>query len=111
MENTLRFFWNGIKASDGKLQAAYFWDSELRNYPAGTITISAKNYSGFSAQVAEAFEIQNHTDSQTDYFEHDTIRVTPTHPLYSQVKASMDARKMRNEKLSQKRRSALAVAR
>ena len=81
----LKFFYNGIKANGGKLQKATFDDCPLRSYPAGTITIRAREYRGFSVEIAEAFSIENNTDSQTDYFEKDCIRVTPNHPLYPQV--------------------------
>lgn len=99
----LKFFWNGIKGSDGKLQFCSYSDTQLTNHPAGTITIYASGYKGtmrFKGDVAEAFagNIQNDTDSQTDYFEDDHIRVLPTHPLYSQVKAALDARQARYAK-------------
>lgn len=88
----LQFMWNGIKVGkQGKLQRAHYSDGCLCHYPAGTITIYAKDYSGFSAEVADAFAIQNDTDIQTDYFEKDRIRVEPSHALYVQVKAAMNA--------------------
>lgn len=33
------------------------------------------------------FAIENNSDMSTDYFEADSIRVLPSHPLYEQVKA------------------------
>ena len=81
----LKFYWNGIKASDGKLQRASLDDGPLKNFPAGTITICARDYSGFDAEVAFAFVVTNDSDLMTDYFDHDRIRVEPSHPLYEQV--------------------------
>lgn len=92
MTNTLKFFWNGIKGTDGKLQKCNYSDGILRSYPAGTITIYAKSYTRFSAEIAAAFDIQNDSDGQTDYFENDHIRVTPSHPLYSQVREALAKR-------------------
>jgi hypothetical protein len=97
----LRFVWNGIKVgTQGKLQRAQYSDGILCNRPVGTITIYARDYGGFSAEVAAAFTIQNDTDSQTDYFEKDRIRVTPDHPLYAAVKTAMDARRRHYERRS-----------
>jgi hypothetical protein len=88
----LKFKWNGIKASDGKLQRAFYSDGALLNSPAGTITIYGRDYKPFSAEVREAFKVENDSDGMTDYFETDRIRVTPAHPLYSQVQAALVAR-------------------
>ena len=93
----LKFFWNGIKGSDGKLYRAFIHDGELRNFPSGTITISARD-GHFSAEVAEQFKVYNETDSQSDYFENDRIRVIPTHPLYPQVLAAQQILAARYEK-------------
>lgn len=41
--------------------------------------------------MADCFNIKNDSDTQTDYFEKDTIRVIPSHPLYDDVKAAMIA--------------------
>ena len=89
---TIKFFYNGLKGSDGKLQKCSYSDSELINSPAGTITIYGRSYVGFSAEVADAFAIENDSNIQTDYFEHDRIRVVPSHPLYAAVKAALDKR-------------------
>lgn len=93
------FFWNGIKDVKGeKLQRAHYSMGPLMNLPAGTITIYASDYSGFSRKVWACFAVQNDTDSQVDYFCKDTIRVIPQHPLYAAVKTAYDAQKARNEK-------------
>jgi hypothetical protein len=83
----LKFFWNGVKGSDGKLQRARFSEGPFLNHPAGTMTIYAKDCR-FSAEVRAAFAVENHSDSRSDYFENDRIRVRPSHPLYSAVIAA-----------------------
>lgn len=86
------FYWNGIKDAKGdKLQRAHYSAGELYNHPAGTLTIYARDYGRFSAKVRACFAVQNDTDTMTDYFDKDRIRVIPTHPLYPQVKAALDA--------------------
>jgi hypothetical protein len=94
VKNKLRFFWNGIKGTDGKLQSCFYSDGALLNSPAGTITIYARNYRSFSAEIRESFDVQNDSDMMTDYFEQDRIRVTPEHPLYLQVKIALVKREM-----------------
>lgn len=95
-QTSLRFFWNGIKVGNGKLQTCFYSNGALLRHPAGTITIYHKEHVGrFSKEIAEQFAIENDTDSMTDYFESDRIRVLPTHPLYAAVKAALDAREAR----------------
>lgn len=85
MKSTLKFFYNGIKVNGGALQKCSYSISTLISYPAGTITIYGKNYERFSKEIREAFTVENDTDSMTDYFDNDFIRVMPDHPLYSQI--------------------------
>ena len=99
----LKFVWNGIKGSDGKLQSTSYSDGPLISYPAGTLTIYAKSHGGFSAEVAEEFSIENNSDSITDYFEKDRIRVLPGHPLYAAVKAAVAAQTAHFDRMQAKR--------
>lgn len=93
------FFWNGIKDAKGQeLQRAHYSMGQLINFPAGTITIYGRDYTGFSRKVRDCFAVKNDTDSQVDYFETDTIRVIPQHPLYAAVKAAHDAQQARYAK-------------
>lgn len=94
----MKFFYNGIKDSSGKLYKAWYNIGPLTNYPAGTITIYAKNYERFSAEIAQHFEIENDTVLQTDYFDNDKIRVQPSHPLYALVSEAAQKQKDRDAK-------------
>jgi hypothetical protein len=51
-----------------------------------TIKIRPKKYS-FPSEITEALKIENNSDSITDYFEKDCIRLLPGHPLYDMAKA------------------------
>lgn len=90
MTNQLKFFYNGIKANGGALQKCHYSIGNLVNFPAGTITIYAKDYSGFDSAVKKAFTVENNSETMTDYFETDKIRVLPTHPLYAEVLAALE---------------------
>jgi hypothetical protein len=87
----LKFFYNGLKTSSGKLEKAsysvgpYSPESGLSE---DTITITAREYLRFSSEIQEAFGVTNRTDTMTDFFDHDRIRVLPSHPLYPQIKAA-----------------------
>jgi len=104
---SFKFLWNGIKVNGGKLQKASF--SMPGSYaawsglPDGTVTIYAKNYRRFSAEICKAFDVQNDSDGMTDYFETDRIRVKPDHPLYAQVVAAVKASDEHHAKLQAKR--------
>lgn len=77
MENTIKFFWNGIKVN-GKLNKFRFgWDS-IR---AG-INFYADDY---EAEMPEecGVAVINNSDSMTDYFEKDHGHVDCEHPLYN----------------------------
>lgn len=101
----LKFYYNGIKANGGKLQKATYYETDYagQNYPAGTITIYARDYRRFSKEVAEVFAVQNDTDWMTDYFDSDRIRVVPFNPYYAQVKAACDAQTAKGEKREEQR--------
>ena len=95
----IKFYYNGIKATDTgtQLQKAWYSNGPLNDFPAGTLTIYARDYTGFSVEVAEAFEIQNDSDHQTDYFDKDRIRVKPDHPKYAEVLAAYNDQQVKRE--------------
>lgn len=107
----LKFFYNGIKGSDGKLQKCDYSGGLLIGFPSGTITIYGCNYRSFSAEVCEAFEVVNSSDIMTDYFENDRIRVIPDHPLYSQVSEALVKREQHWDRMMEKRKARYSEAR
>lgn len=116
---TFKFLWNGLKVNNGKLQKAHYYKGGYApeaGFPDGTITIYARTYTGFTREVWETFDVKNDTDTMTDYFEKDCIRVKPDHPLYQAVLAGCEAcerhyQKMqarREERYAQRRQTAMA---
>lgn len=98
------FFWNGIKDARGeKLQPCHYSDGELINSPAGTLLIYARDYVGFSATVMACFTVVNDSDTMTDYFDKDRIRVVPRHPLHGAVLAALHAQTAHRSAMSAKR--------
>lgn len=53
-----------------------------------TIKVRPRGESAFPRAIAERVAIENNSDSSTDYFEADCIRVTATHPLYAAIAAA-----------------------
>lgn len=100
MTTAIKFYYNGFKVNGGALYKVTYCAGEYVSLPAGTITIYAKtnNYTHMPKEVRELFTVENNTDTQSDYFETDKIRVLPTHPLYAEVKAAADEAKAKNEK-------------
>ena len=114
----LKFMWNGIKDTDateerggidgegGKLQKTFYSIGPYRGvFPDETISIYKSGYDNFSKAVREAFEVHNETDHMTDYFDTDTIRVAPTHPLYAEVRAAFEKQEEHRRKVSTARSS------
>lgn len=94
----LKFYWNGIKGENGKLQRCFYSSGALLHHPEGTITIYSRDYSHFTKDINDAFEVENDSDLMTDYFEKDRIRVLPSHPLYNQVLEAVRLMEKHNEK-------------
>lgn len=59
------------------------------------------------------FTVENDSDPMTDYFENDSIRVAPTHPLYAAVNAAWEAQEAkairRHEKYKERQAARRAV--
>lgn len=53
----------------------------------GLIKIRPRGSSSL-ADLRSAFTIENNSDSREDYFEADSIRVLPGHPLYAEIKTA-----------------------
>lgn len=58
----------------------------VEGVPAELIKIRCKK-GIFPAAIREALAVTNNSDSREDYFEADTIRLLPGHPLYDAAKA------------------------
>ena len=104
----LKFYWNGIKATNDSplLQTCSYSTgnfTERSGLPADAIRIYKREYRGFTAEIREAFEVKNDSDGMTDYFETDSLTVLPSHPLYSQVLEACKARDAYYAKVQAKR--------
>ncbi len=52
-------------------------------------TVKIRSKKGiFPKEIREAFTVENNSDSMTDYFENDSIRLLPGHPLYASAKSA-----------------------
>lgn len=96
-----KFVWNGIKV-DSTLYRAFYSAGKLINYPDGTITIYRRDYYP-PLPAIEGLTVRNGSDMQTDYFETDTIRVTPDNPHYPAVYAAHKKQEDHNAKRYAKR--------
>lgn len=104
---SLRFLWNGIKGADGKLQKASYsfskaWSDDYRSVPMHLTIYHNSHCGSFNADVSEAFEVENATDSQTDYFVSDRITVEIDHPLFATVAEAFIAQQTHRAKHSDK---------
>jgi len=81
----MKFQAHGIKTSQG-MERAWYMISHLTE-GRRCITVCAHDYKRFSAEVRQAFEVENASDAMTDYFEKDSFRVFPRHALFQDVAA------------------------
>jgi len=102
---TVRYMWNGIKV-DRKLYKCWFSFSvhsyENDNDPHITI-YSDSCASRLPSEVHELFEVRNDTDSMTDYFESDSIRLDRTHPEWERVAGAFIKQEIHRIKMFGKR--------
>jgi hypothetical protein len=100
---TVKFFWNGIKV-DGVLHTCWYSAgpyAETSKLPKGTITLYAKTYSDFPR--LDGVIIENDTDSVSDYYEKDTMRIFPDSPYYADAKAACEKAKARDKARHEKK--------
>ncbi len=99
----VKFMWNGIKI-DGQLYRArysvgpYTPQSKL---PADTITVYFRDYQQFP-QVS-GLSIQNDSDSMTDYFERDRLRILPDSRFHREALAAKSLAEQHHAKRYAKR--------
>lgn len=103
-DHGLRFFWNGIKTKSGKLERCSYSKGALINHPnEEIITIYAKDYNSFSADIRACFHVTNDSDGYSDYYDNDKLRLLPNHPLYPQVIMAFAAQEEYYAKVQAKR--------
>lgn len=100
MKNEMKWMWNGLKVN-GQLFSAWYSLGTLINDTEESITVYARNYKSFPRDLN--LEIQNDSDSMTDYFESDRIRVRKNSPLWNDVFAAYQAAKIHSDKMAVKR--------
>lgn len=99
----LKFMYNGIKL-DGTLYKGWYSKgtyTEQSKIPKGSITIYARDYKRFPK--VEGLQVVNNSDSMTDYFEEDKIRVFPSNPFYEEVHKAYEKQEERMKKAKEKR--------
>ena len=83
----VRYMWNGIKV-DGQLYKVWYSFSihSYQNDNDPHITMYSTSYANrFPEEVHELFTVKNDTDSMTDYFDKDRIRLDRHHPEWERV--------------------------
>lgn len=97
-QHNIKFVWNGIKI-DGQLYKGNYYSStytETSNLSEGTITIHMDRS---NTPIIEGLEIENNSDSMTDYFETDTIRIKPDSIHYASAVTAANAYEIHMEKV------------
>ena len=98
-QNTVKFFWNGVKIN-GEFHKCYYSKgpyTAASGLPEDTITMYAANY-GRIPHVP-GLSVENDTDIMTDYFEKDRVRIMPGSPFYGDAEKALKAHEIHVEKL------------
>lgn len=79
MTESIRIYWNGIKVNGEKklIRCGYSLDNNADHAP--SVSIYARDYDDLPRDL---FDVKNDTDCYADYFDTDSARLTPEHPLY-----------------------------
>ena len=83
---------NNVFLSDGvacRCSVSIYAGPWVKGVDPSTIKIRPKTVLAFPKEIKDAFEIENNSDLPIDYFEKDTIRLLPGHPLYDMAKAAV----------------------
>lgn len=84
---------------DNKTARVWYNMGKYANLPEGTITIYAREYGD---QLPSELQPENHTETQSDYFDTDHARITPSNPYYDVVKKAWKTQQKVREKQHQK---------
>lgn len=78
-----QFTVNGIRKPDGKYVSVYYGIGDVN----GPITVHSDSYgSSLGFLSSETDKVENNSDIMTDYFDKDSITISPSNPYYNQVK-------------------------
>lgn len=94
MTNSIRFYWNGLKLNGEKslIKCSYSIDNHRDHKEC--VTIYAKDYGGQLPR--DLFDVNNESDSYSDYFDTDSAVLTPDHPLYKYARYAAAKAEMRH---------------
>lgn len=83
-DDRIRFLKHAIKHK-GKRYRVHYSTGELINFPKGTVTIYARDYSFKDGGLPKELNPKNDTDIITDYFEKDRARITPDNRYFKDI--------------------------
>ena len=79
---TIKLLKKGIRVN-GKYYPCFY--SSSKSSINGKATIYLRTYDSLPPEVWNELEVQNNSDSMTDYFEKDRIKVSPGSPLFART--------------------------
>ncbi len=96
-KSSLRFFYNGVKGNDKKLQPCYY--KKYLDCP-DTIIICNDNNIHFTKQILDALIVENNTNTITSTFEKYHIAIAINHPMHSAVEYAFYQQERKQAKIS-----------
>lgn len=107
IQKDIKFLVNAIK-SEGKRYRVHYSKGNYRKesgLPQGTITIYSKDY----AHLPKFLNPENDSDSMTDYFEKDRVRIKPSSPFYKDVDSALRKQELKNKLRHEKKMKKLGL--
>lgn len=80
--SNIRFLKHKVVNDTTKQSARVWYSLDNRIDGRKCVTIYAKDYGSQLSRVFDSDEVTNRTDTQTDYFDKDSVRLFEDHPLY-----------------------------
>lgn len=83
VDNTVHAFKHFIKKGEHRAKVRYYVDDNK------VIHITAKDYGNQLSGIFHPNMVRNDTDTQTDYFDHDHVKIAPAHRQYDALFAQV----------------------
>ena len=83
---TIRLTKTALTANGKRVGVRYDAGPWVEGVDPATIKIRLRRGNVFPAEVRAVLAVENNSDMREDYFEADTIRLLPGHPLYDQAR-------------------------
>ena len=90
-QTSIKFFWNGMKLNGSKKLIKGYWSYGKQLLIKGGVVNCAHiafykdSYEHLDKEIKDLFNVQNGSDSMSDYFETDHFKITKTNKFWNEI--------------------------